>query len=222
MTVERATVETAVRDCLDAGGDRLPAVMVQAVVEQLAPALPDGDWGDDEWQAIGDAVDGAVRDWAEQGDALRRECQRHRTATVGHITVAPNSTFVCQSGPVSVRERQLRDWPESPHWWVDLVAPDGEVSRVDGVDAGSWCDLLELARAADGEYAARVAWLAEQRRAGLATAQRAVRDAEAAASRAVAARDDLVRERLAGGMSVAEIAQATGLGRTMIYKIQRR
>ena len=177
------TVREIIGQIIDATGnpDRAGAPD-DATLAALADRLPSDaeEWGEREWSLIDEAWEAHTAAHRAAADEVRRSCQMTGSAMVGQTRVIPDGEFVCHTGSEEVRARQLRDWPSSPHWSVDLVAPDGETDTVTGAEASSWAQLLTLAREADAAWQARVAADLARRRARLDRARAAQRDAERA------------------------------------------
>ena len=177
------TVREIIGQIIDATGDPDRAgAPDDATLAALADRLPSDaeEWGEREWSLIDEAWEAHTAAHRAAADEVRRSCQMTGSATVGRTRVIPDGEFVCHTGSEEVRARQLRDWPTSPHWSVDLVAPDGETETVTGREASSWAQLLTMAREADAAWQARVAADLARRRARLDRARAAQRDAERA------------------------------------------
>lgn len=217
------TVREIIGQIIDATGnpDRAGAPD-DATLAALADRLPSDaeEWGEREWSLIDEAWEAHTAAHRAAADEVRRSCQMTGSAMVGQTRVIPDGEFVCHTGSEEVRARQLRDWPSSPHWSVDLVAPDGETDTVTGAEASSWAQLLTLAREADASWRARVAADLARRRARLDRALSARRDAErvldeadaeVAAARAALPKDGRAIESEASPAEVAALRHALGL-----------
>lgn len=202
-------LDTAIGQWLDA--DHRPGIspdLIEEARRSLAD-LPDGEWGDTEWAAFAPVMEAAAAAMDARGEQVREACQMRGSATVGRVTVRPNGEFVAQSGPVEVRRRQLRDWPTSPHWYVELEDPDGGVET--RTDLTSWVDVALAAEELEADWAREQEAARSAARLRVERAAAAVRQAERALAEARAARDEAVRDAMAGGLLAREAAQAAGI-----------
>ena len=158
----------------DITGDPDRAGVPDDLVQDVAVAFP---WGGGNEAEMAEVADRAWEKHAAmhrmEADEIRRDCQMAGHAQVGAVTVLPNPEFVCQSGPPEVRERQLRNWPASPHWWVTLTTPDGESETFTGQDLGSWGAVLSEARQAESDWRQRQEASHERLKADVARAHSA-------------------------------------------------
>lgn len=204
---------------LDATGARLPASAVERVADILS-ATDDEDVARD-GGPLDVAMEAELADVEAEGDRIRRDCQMQGASSASGLTIRPNGEFIAQSGPAEVRERSLRGWPTSPHWYVEMVAADGSVYSYTGDDLRSWADVAIEAERLAAELAAQ-----EERRLGewqrrVRRAAESVRSAEAALAAAQRDRDAMIRKALDAGLSVVDAARTAGLNRQRVYQIRQ-
>lgn len=217
----RDDIETMAGQWLEATGQQLPASALARALDEIEARI-DGD--DGEWDQEGGPLDvvltEALADLEAEGERVRRECQMTGSAKLGRVTVRPNAGFIAHSAPPETKELMLRGWPDSPHWYVELVDGDGEAHEYRGTEMRSWADVVveaeRLADELDAEDRARMdAW---RRRVALSAAS--VRVAERALAEAQSARDAVIGEALAAGLPAIDVAREAGVARSRVYQIR--
>lgn len=215
-------VTRAVDDFLDAGPRPLLPGLRQDAIEELADLLPptDDEQGWDAWWPEVETVISRQFDTMErQAEAVRQSCQMTGAAQIGQLQVRIETTFICRTGPLEVRRRQLAGWPTSPHWWVELVTPDGDPTRYTNDQLHSWLDLLVEAHTLEGD------WVESERRRLAAlrrSIERAASDvaaADQALADAKARRDAAIIAALDGGVEGTIAATAARVTKQRVYQL---
>lgn len=220
---KRDDIETLVGQLLDLepAWRAIPDDLMADALDDLTSTLPDLDpespWTEAESEAIDDRLRRAWQLTEDRADVVRRQCQTTGQAQVGAVLVRPNSEFWDRRGP---EQSAMRGWPTSPHWYVELVTPDGEVETVTGGDVTSWVELLAEVVAQETAWRQRVAQQAAQWRRGIEHAASEVRRAERALSEAQRVRDEAIRAALAEGMRAQDAMTASGLSQARVYQLR--